>query len=222
MTEDSAKFEVHTKIASLTDREGNAYSIGGVQVTPAQNGKVFLCATDTRGLAITSEIGSASRGMIVPAKPIERSARKNTVSIEINGQLTIKKMGRRGPVGEPDVSEFSDVKGRFPRVEDFLPKIGKGWRAIRLNPAVLAKIQEAMSIDDGSFPCVTILIPPADRDDSGCVKPGCIPLVSGDSIGCIQSLDVDHSADEIAKRFNATAQAYRDAREAAISARSAE
>ena len=223
MPDAKTSFDIKTHIAGVAEKQSGRFATSGIQVTPGNpmSGEVYLCATDTRGLVVTVESGFSDREMVLSAGPIGKVTKSKPVRVEVNGEMTVNTLGRNDRWVKSDSFPDAELEGRFPEYAPMIQKTGKGWRAITINADVLQKMQAAMIRNPLEQLGVTILIPPEKADRDGNIESE-LPVIVGDSFGLIRALEGGFSAAESGKRFNELVSDFRTAREAAISARSAE
>lgn len=151
-----------TRIDKCCDPESMRFAIGGILVTPrspdtqAVNVKgvrsgspatVFLTATDTRILAVTTAEGTASAPAMMPPQMIaKRKAKRSfTPAITLNGEWRVS----------DTVAPANSIEGRFPRAESVLPHVdGETCLVVSFNADYLAKLAAGITTDG----CVTLHI----------------------------------------------------------------
>jgi hypothetical protein len=141
----SSKFavqvEIQSKLGPVCDKGSGRYALGSVQVTPADNGRVYLAACNGRAMALVGANGTSDKERLIPNEALPSKPGKVT----LNGRWESVSGKKTTVVGDP-VSE-----GRYPRLVDVVTELGDR-KQIRLNIKYLLAIAEAINDAGGQHP----------------------------------------------------------------------
>ncbi len=199
MSENTLEVTFESRIDKSTDRDSTRYALGDVLATPAEDGKVFLTATDSRILAIVEADGMTEQEQQIPAAVVPK--RKTPTCVQLNGQWDSSD-GKFCPV-DPNPR-------RFPPCAAVLQSVQADYFAtVSLDAKLLQSLSEALGANADERG-VTLFIPQPDKEgriDSA------IPVLGRLGIGVIMPFSSER-AETDRKRYQDISDRYLSAREA--------
>jgi DNA polymerase III sliding clamp (beta) subunit (PCNA family) len=173
------------ELARLASRDSGRYTMNGVRIAFDKDGGYKAEATDGKVLgrvtgvcedareypeipALESAPNGATEG-VIPSKALKEACRKVPKGNKIHGQLILGHLAvvlapNQATFGSTDLDEASSnltrlVEGKFPPVDDVLPKEKDEVVRIRLNPKLLVELVEvAAAFGDPDTPTIELVV----------------------------------------------------------------
>lgn len=208
----SVKVNPSNRITGCTDPESSRYALSGVMLVPVMDtepvqigvridstpitetrpkNEVYAVATDSRCLAVTRMAGMAVETTLCPGKLLTPPAARTAKTVSLNGEWKAESVKLKS--GETTASTQPPLEGRFPQIQDVIPRSFTNAVTVTLDAAILARLSDAVrSADKG----VTLII--NVNDDQTTEDPICVLGDAG--FGVIMPLSADTGAEH---RFSA-------------------
>lgn len=199
-------------IKCCCDTESTRYALGGVAVFPRSKDQVFLAATNSHVLAVTSCEGqyhgyTQDLPVVMPLDILPKNAK------ERNTLATKTSMSPNDPESwirfddEVDSKQWHSpfnrtadrVDGRFPRARDVMPMAdANDYLIFTLDAQLLLNLSKALT--DGESRGITVFVP---KEDSGKVTK-CVPVMGNLGVGALMPLSIeDEKPQDAVNRYNA-------------------
>lgn len=146
----STEFTIKSAMGAVTGKKSSRWTLGAIQVTPGETGKVWLTGTNGQAAAMREADGTTQTEVLCPSAALPKGKQAGTVRYVVNAEQWVNNIGEfvAGVAG-----------GRYPRCEEAFPVMtSQDTIAVTLDPALLMNVAKALADPMGRQRGLTLFI----------------------------------------------------------------